>query len=132
MRCSRLFLLVLTICNIELTQSFRRSLNNIFNRTNTTQRDDATSSISNATSKAAFDQHIEVHDSEGKSWYKASDIILPQRRRRLGVGTKNKRPSDDFIEGNENMHRFFDKMAMSMTTEVSFVNILSYAENISK
>jgi hypothetical protein len=125
MGCSRLFILMLALSKSEASQ---RSLNNIFNRTNTKQRDDGTGTLSNSNgkSKLFFDQHTEINNDREKSLYKTSDVILPQRRRRLGVGAKNKRPSDDFMEGNENMHRFFDKITMSMATEVSTLNNTIY------
>ena len=110
MYCLQAFILMLVLCNSAATEASRRSLNNIFNRTSHAQPDVSTFTSTNVT---------KINGANAR--YETSDTITPQRHRRLGVGARytGKKPSDDFIEGNENMHRFFDKMLMSMVTEVS-------------
>jgi hypothetical protein len=132
MHSLRLFILILTLQSSNATQSTRRSLNNIFNRTKTKGRDNvtATSPISNTTSQGLLEQQDEVNITVVKNWDAISERILPQRFRRLGVGARIKSPSDNFIEGNENMHRFFDKMLMSMKTEVGFQNVTNVSHTI--
>ena len=75
------------------------------------------STSTNATRKGVFEKHDEVNNISDSS-EETSDLILPQRQRRVGVGANNNRPGEDFLDGNENMHRFIDKMLMSMSTEV--------------
>ena len=125
MRCSQLIVLILTFGNFSATQATRRSLSNIFNRTGDVATATGTSSSvtsKKATSTSIFNQRVGLYDDTSNSKYAADEMILPERRRRLGVGSINNRPNDDFIEGVENMHRFFDKMTMSMATEVSLLD----------
>ena len=125
MRCSRLFILMLNLCNADATLETRRSLRNIFNRTDSKLGDDVNNtSMSNVTSTVTFARQFGFDKSTEKSGHKVDDVISPQLRR-LGVGARNKKPSDDFIEANENIHRFFDNMMMSMTTEVSSSSFLN-------
>jgi hypothetical protein len=114
MYCLQAFILMLALCNSAATEAPRRSLNNIFNRTSRVQPDVSTFTSTNVT---------KINGANAR--YETSDTITPQRHRRLGVGARytGKKPSDDFIEGNENMHRLFDKVLMSMVTEVSCLSI---------
>lgn len=127
MFCSKLpAIVILTLCKTSTSNDTRRSLN-IFNRTSVVRTSNASGNssallfkLTNATSDGGYEEQDETDKTE-KSREEATDMIMTKRRRRLGVGAKSKRPSDDFIDGNESMHRFFDKMIMSMTTEVSFL-----------
>ena len=113
--CSKLqAILILSFLRATVPHGTRRSLNNIFNRTHTVQTSNATGNSSTSLFTLANTTSNDVETSRKET----SDITLAQLRRRLGVGLR--RPSDDFIDGNESMHRFFDKMLMSMTTEVRF------------
>jgi hypothetical protein len=109
-----------------------RLLDNIFNWTDRQHNSDsspATSLSKNAESdelllkRSAMKVKAVVEPEE-------RDLIPPENRRRLGVGqmsikrTKYRNPGA-FMEGNENMHFFLDKMMMSMITEVC-ITISSY------
>jgi hypothetical protein len=126
MHSYKIVVLVLVLRNSSAKEISRRSLSNIFNRTSRTRSVEApdTSSIvsTNVTNMGTHDDHI---DDKVKYYarYETNDSISQQRRRRLGVGARYTRskPSDDFIRGNENMHRFFDNMLMSMVTKVRFL-----------